>query len=229
MMARLVGMLGELPPYMLQEGQYAGAFFTKSGRVYERDAESGLFQVGGWLGEANSGEGGRRGGASGWNGAGEVVDLDRSVKTWLPAPHILHPPDPALLTPPLPSSPVAAPAVRSCWRPSAPRCRRAWPARTAACCTSSGTCWWQTPPSAPPPSRRCATPGCSTATARPSRGGGGRRERGRQRRRGSSKMKQRRRERGREWRRAWSRERYSGGLERPFAVRLCRRRRACSL
>ncbi|PNW87957.1 hypothetical protein CHLRE_01g008550v5 [Chlamydomonas reinhardtii] len=45
MMARLVGMLGELPPYMLQEGQYAGAFFTKSGRVYERDAESGLFQL----------------------------------------------------------------------------------------------------------------------------------------------------------------------------------------
>ncbi|GLC38177.1 hypothetical protein PLESTB_001091300 [Pleodorina starrii] len=45
MMARMVGMLGEFPPYMLEQGQYAGAFFTRSGRVYERNAETGLFEL----------------------------------------------------------------------------------------------------------------------------------------------------------------------------------------
>jgi hypothetical protein len=44
-MARLVGMRGELPGSMLAGGQYAGAFFTRSGRVYERDSDTGLFQV----------------------------------------------------------------------------------------------------------------------------------------------------------------------------------------
>ncbi|KAG2486140.1 hypothetical protein HYH03_015233 [Edaphochlamys debaryana] len=45
MMARMLGMLGEFPPHMLQQGQYAGAFFTRSGHVYERDPNSGLFQL----------------------------------------------------------------------------------------------------------------------------------------------------------------------------------------
>ncbi|GIL76630.1 hypothetical protein Vretimale_8856 [Volvox reticuliferus] len=45
MMARMVGMLGQFPPYMLKEGQYAGAFFTRSGHVYERNGETGLFEL----------------------------------------------------------------------------------------------------------------------------------------------------------------------------------------
>ncbi|EFJ43609.1 hypothetical protein VOLCADRAFT_65761 [Volvox carteri f. nagariensis] len=45
MMARMVGMLGEFPPYMLKQGQYAGAFFTRSSRVYERNGETGLFEL----------------------------------------------------------------------------------------------------------------------------------------------------------------------------------------
>ncbi|PNH12201.1 putative serine/threonine-protein kinase [Tetrabaena socialis] len=45
MMARMVGMVGEFPSFMLKGGQYAGAFFTRSGRVYERDAETGMFQL----------------------------------------------------------------------------------------------------------------------------------------------------------------------------------------
>ncbi|GLI65433.1 hypothetical protein VaNZ11_008797 [Volvox africanus] len=45
MMARMVGMLGQFPPYMLKQGQYAGAFFTRSGHVYERNGETGLFEL----------------------------------------------------------------------------------------------------------------------------------------------------------------------------------------
>ncbi|GFR44949.1 hypothetical protein Agub_g6040 [Astrephomene gubernaculifera] len=45
MIARLVGMLGPLPPHMLREGTYAGAFFTRSGCVYERSGDSGLFEL----------------------------------------------------------------------------------------------------------------------------------------------------------------------------------------
>ncbi len=45
MLARMVGILGEFPEQMIRKGQYAGAFFTRMGRVYERDSETGLFQV----------------------------------------------------------------------------------------------------------------------------------------------------------------------------------------
>lgn len=44
MLARMVGILGEFPEHMIRKGQYAGAFFTRMGRVYERDSETGLFQ-----------------------------------------------------------------------------------------------------------------------------------------------------------------------------------------
>lgn len=45
MLARMAGIFGPLPQWMLREGSYAGAFFTKSGQVYERCSETGLFQV----------------------------------------------------------------------------------------------------------------------------------------------------------------------------------------
>lgn len=46
MLARMAGMLGGFPDWMLMEGSFAGAFFTQGGVVYERCTESGYFQVG---------------------------------------------------------------------------------------------------------------------------------------------------------------------------------------
>lgn len=45
MVARMEGILGPLPDWMVAQGRYAYRIFTRHGLVYERNPKTGLFEV----------------------------------------------------------------------------------------------------------------------------------------------------------------------------------------
>lgn len=45
MVARMEGILGPLPDWMVAQGRYAYRMFTRHGLVYERNSKTGMFEV----------------------------------------------------------------------------------------------------------------------------------------------------------------------------------------